>query len=323
MEEEEEITFETTETAASELVGRVISDAKTIVSNEEEDEDRQADARNVESPGEEYDQQAGDELEDFFEEPVASMDAESVAAGPVIPETREVPPTRRTVPKDVKLKKIKIMEKEHNRPQKKEHFEGARKFQKPNTDNPNGPFHARPWDEFKIAEKLRTQAPVRHEYFGYIFSAQSQRPPLFYRHYMLPVYNQPHPRQHISITGSVIPARKLQQSGALLNYMTPLSAVKIRWKSNRLSTIYKLEDVYAYLTTFGPIDGVYTLSVNSAVVIFTDIEAAREAVMCPCLGYPWDRLIATWIEPRMYNYGFYCKYLAIEAPRLRFRVDDM
>ncbi|XP_055887005.1 uncharacterized protein LOC106074832 isoform X1 [Biomphalaria glabrata] len=180
---------------------------------------------------------------------------------------------------------------------------------------PNGPYRARITDENKISRELR-RVPPAHDYFGYIFSAQSQRPPNYYHQYTLPIYKQPLPRQHMCITGERVPEEKIHKEKTILHQALPLSSLKIRWRLSRVSTVYKLEDLYAYLTVFGPIDGVYAVSVNSALVVFSDVESARSAIMCPCLGFPWDPLIAEWVEPKMNNIGFYNKYHRVEEPAI-------
>ncbi|KAH9492526.1 hypothetical protein Btru_046322 [Bulinus truncatus] len=183
---------------------------------------------------------------------------------------------------------------------------------------PNGPFRAKLTDETKISQDLMKVAPS-HDYFGFIFSAQSQRPPNYYYRYILPVYKQPLPRQHMCITGERVPVDKIHKEKCIMNQPLPLSSLKLRWRSTRVSTVYKLEDLYAYLTVFGNVDGVFSISVNSAYVVFSDVESARSVVMCPCLGFPWDPLIAEWVEPKMNNFGFYNRYLKLEEPALRMK----
>ncbi|CAG5134787.1 unnamed protein product [Candidula unifasciata] len=117
-----------------------------------------------------------------------------------------------------------------------------------------------------------------------------------------------------------VPLEKVSIKKELPKDLLPLSTIKVTWSSNRTRTIYKPESLYAYLTRFGPIDAVYPKSVNSAYVVFSDLEAAKACIQCTDLGRPWDPLFAFWAEPRMYNSSFYYKYATAENLPIRVRM---
>ncbi|RUS70210.1 hypothetical protein EGW08_022027 [Elysia chlorotica] len=94
--------------------------------------------------------------------------------------------------------------------------------------------------------------------------------------------------------------------------LMPLSAVRITWCATPHRTIFTLANLYAYLTRFGPIEAVYQRGPNSSLVVFCDLQSASTCVKCPSLGMPWDRLIATWWEPRLHNNGYLCRHLRVE-----------
>ncbi|XP_059151311.1 uncharacterized protein LOC131937718 isoform X2 [Physella acuta] len=308
--------------SVKELVERVISNAQLIVSEGEQEPepepdhepDATIDYQSQQSyPTGETDQPDQDEAErgtTVVSTKPSEKSVEQISGD--VESTPSEPQKAPSVKDSVKLKEKEVKIKIVRTPESVK-----AKMKKP--DNPNGPFHARPVDERAIIKAMQ-KVPPRHEYVGYLYSAQSQRPPNYYRHYHLPIYKQPQPRQHVIITGEVIPPMKIFKNIRPLKNYIPLSAVKVKWRSNRLSTVYKLEDIYAYLASFGPIDGVYGISPNSAMVIFTDVEAARSAVMSPCLGFPWDPLLATWMDLRMYNHAFYSKYLVMEETSVRVRI---
>jgi len=173
------------------------------------------------------------------------------------------------------------------------------------------PIYARPYDEKKIMNAIKCPPP-RHDWFGFIFSAQSARPPPYYHNYFLPTYDQPSERQHVHIVGEQIPADKIMSVADAPKPQLPLATVKIQWGLKRTCTVYKLENLYNYLTRFGPVDAVYPNSINSAVVVFTFLHDARSVIKCQNLGTPWDPLIATWVEPRLNNYSFFNKYASTE-----------
>ncbi|GFO05310.1 hypothetical protein PoB_003181500 [Plakobranchus ocellatus] len=94
--------------------------------------------------------------------------------------------------------------------------------------------------------------------------------------------------------------------------LLPLSTVHITWGSSVRHTVYTLPQLYAYLTRFGPLEAVYQRSPNSALAVFCDLASARDCVISPELGLPWDRLIARWWEPRMANRGYLAHQLRQE-----------
>jgi hypothetical protein len=64
---------------------------------------------------------------------------------------------------------------------------------------------------------------------------------------------------------------------------------------------------------FGEVDAVYPSTTNSAIVVFTKLTTAKDVIKSPRLGSPYDELIVKWMDPRLYNYNFYKKYLVMDG----------
>lgn len=168
-----------------------------------------------------------------------------------------------------------------------------------------------PYDEKKVMKQIRC-GPQRHDYFGFIYSSKSQRPPGYFKNYFLPVYGQPNRRQHVHIIAPPVPSDKIVRD--VSNTLMPLSTVKVQWRVKRNATVYRLEDIYNYFSKFGLVEAVYPWRINSALVVFSQLTTARQVVnFDPDLGSPWDILVTSWFEPRLNNWEFYRKYAEIEA----------
>jgi len=156
-------------------------------------------------------------------------------------------------------------------------------------------------------------APPKHDYPGYIFSSQTERPPKYYKDYFLPVYSQPRDRQHVHIIAPPVPAEKILRGSEAPSNLMPLSTVKVQWGVRRNGTAYKLEDIYNYMARFGPVDHVYPWTINSALVVFASLVDARGVATHSRLGAPWDHLVTSWFEPRLNNYNFFKRYAVLEG----------
>ncbi|GFS19060.1 hypothetical protein ElyMa_003279200 [Elysia marginata] len=148
---------------------------------------------------------------------------------------------------------------------------------------------------------------------GYIFSSQTPRPHGV-SNFFLPVVPQPSPRMHICIQGAnVLDEEILHKSmKSAPRGLLPLSSVRISWSASPHRTVFTLHNLYAYLTRFGPIEGIYQRAPNSVLVIFCDLTSASACVKCPSLGMPWDRLVAVWWEPRLQNVGYLSRHIREE-----------
>ncbi|KAI8773695.1 uncharacterized protein LOC106050213 isoform X1 [Biomphalaria glabrata] len=110
----------------------------------------------------------------------------------------------------------------------------------------------------------------------------------------LPKYNEP-----TSFTS--VPRRLIKQENRVLKPYLPKSSVMVKYNRN----MYDTESICEWLQRFGLLVFTIRKGENTLIVTFETMTAAYDAVNKPM---PFSRIVITWLEPRMYNYGHYCAF---------------
>ncbi|KAK7100122.1 uncharacterized protein [Littorina saxatilis] len=84
-------------------------------------------------------------------------------------------------------------------------------------------------------------------------------------------------------------------------HFTPLTTLIVKWQQSLHFYSYTLVELKYLFSRFGKVVVLYKVQVNSAVVVYQDLNSARRALNHTNLGYPLSRVTCQWMYPALAN----------------------